>query len=468
MIFNSLQYFGFLLAFVLLYWQLGSKYRTKLLLAGSYYFYGSWDYRFLSLLILSTLTDFTVGILLEQSNDLTQRRRLVALSLILNLGVLAAFKYFGFFIESAGSLLAEVGLNPNDALLRFALPVGISFYTFQSMSYSIDVYRGHIAACRNLINFATYVAYFPQLVAGPIERANNLLPQIERTDADPPTSATVISGTTLIGLGLVKKVVIADQLAPLVDEVFTAPERFSPLQVLAGVIAFSIQIYGDFSGYTDIARGSSRLLGIELKRNFRRPYAATSITDFWRRWHISLSDWLRDYLYIPLGGNRASSILTYRNLLLTMLLGGLWHGAGWNFIVWGALHGVALAAHRIWTRADHGAGGARFLGAKRTATFAVVTGIWIFFRAPDFPAAVAVLAALVNPGGITVADDLVRVAVFGGLMLLLDKLREDEGPALNLTLQRSPVAVGSFAGALCVVIFIFSGTPAVPFIYFQF
>lgn len=471
MIFNSLQYVAFLTVFVGVYWALPPRRRVPLLLAGSYYFYGSWDVRFLGLLVVSTATDYVVGRLLHAADTEAARRRLLLVSMVVNLGILGTFKYLGFFVESAADLLDSVGLSVNEPLLSIALPVGISFYTFQSMSYTIDVYRGQIEPCTDPVKFAAYVAYFPQLVAGPIERAFQLLPQIGDPDVH-LTVERVQRGLLLIVVGLTKKIVIADQAATVANRVFAEPGQYTRAEVLAGVIAFALQIYGDFSGYTDIARGSSRLLGIELSVNFTEPYLSRSITEFWRRWHITLSNWLRDYLYVPLGGNRGGSAATYRNLMLTMLLGGLWHGAGWNFIIWGGLHGTGLAAHRWWSdrrAADRDAPPSTPAGrfAAVVATFGFVCVAWVFFRAPNAGAAFDVFGALVDPGAVSDRADLLLIAMLSGLTLLHDLCRRTARRTLE-PIMASPALVGAVSMSMLVAVFVYSGTPAVPFIYFQF
>ena len=305
MVFNSVQYFVLLAGVCALYWGLRERLRARILvvLAASYLFYGAWDWRFTSLLALSSVVDYTVALGIVATDDVRRRRRLLLVSLVVNLGVLGFFEYFGFFVESAATLLETVGLRANLPVLRVVLPVGISFYTFQTMAYTIDVYQRRVHAIRDFPVFATYVAFFPQLVAGPIERAGRLLPQLHDLPRQlAPTDVT--TGLALIGLGLFKKVVIADALAPVVDEVYASPNAAGWAAALIATYAFALQIYADFSGYSDIARGSARLLGIRLVRNFEQPYLSRNITEFWRTWHISLSQWLRDYLYIPLGGNR--------------------------------------------------------------------------------------------------------------------------------------------------------------------
>ena len=305
MTFNSLQYALFLPIVLLVYWQLKRRAQNVLLLIASYLFYGAFDWRFLGLLMISTGTDFVVGRLLEVTEDPRRRKRIFFISLAVNLGILGFFKYFNFFTADGARFLDQLGLNLSPPVLRVLLPVGISFYTFHGMSYTFDVYRRHIEPTHSLLNFAVFVAFFPQLVAGPIGRAHLQLPQFER-DREKPDRQQVRRSVLLILIGLFKKVAIADMLSPYVNNAFSAPGVTSWLGLLVGVWAFAFQIYGDFAGYSDIARGSAFLLGIDLPVNFNQPYLSRSVTEFWRRWHISLSTWLRDYLYIPLGGNRAA------------------------------------------------------------------------------------------------------------------------------------------------------------------
>src|SRR5690606_26510885 len=319
--------------------------------------------------------------LIERSPDRARKRAWLAAALTLNLGILGFFKYFDFFVESLSSVLVAAGLPGLEPVLNVVLPVGISFYTFQTMSYTIDVYRGHLRPTRDLLDFAVFVSFFPQLVARPIERAARFLPQVisprERTAAD------LHEGAYLVLSGLFRKVVIADNLAAIANAVFSAdPATLTGPEVIVGVYAFAFQIYGDFSGYTDIARGVARWSSYDLKVNFRMPYLSVSPSDFWRRWHVSLSSWLRDYLYIPLCGNRHGTANTYRNLMLTMLLGGLWHGAAWTFVAWGAFHGLILVLYRALAGKERE--GRRPLLARLPAMvlmFQLVAVSWLLFRA---------------------------------------------------------------------------------------
>jgi alginate O-acetyltransferase complex protein AlgI len=343
MLFNSLEFVAFFSIVYFLYRISPFGIQNKVLLIASYWFYGSWDWRFLSLILLSTIVDFFVGQAIEAAQTRNKRKLLLLISVTVNLSVLAFFKYFNFFADSFVELLQVFGLEASYNLLNIILPVGISFYTFQTMSYCIDIYRRKMEPTDNFFNFALFVAFFPQLVAGPIERASHLLPQIETRRII--SSKDIEVGIWLIAIGYLLKVFIADNLSQVVDPVFAATDA-TGLEVLIAVYAFAFQIFGDFAGYSSIAIGVSRLMGIKLMTNFKQPYLVTSPQDFWRHWHISLSTWLRDYLYISLGGNRHGRVAMNRNLFITMFLGGIWHGAALNFVIWGAYQGLVLIVHR--------------------------------------------------------------------------------------------------------------------------
>ncbi len=423
MLFNSSAFLLFLPLVLLAYHLAPARVRKPLLLVASYVFYAAWDWRFLGLLVLSTAVDYACARAMRSAAPV-RRKHLLYVSLALNLGVLATFKYFDFFVANLRALLHTAGLGVLDSVgLELILPLGISFYTFQTLAYTIDVYRGDIEACDRPVDYAIFVAYFPQLVAGPIERASRLLPQIAQYR--PPDGAMIRAGFTLILFGFAKKVVLGDALlSPYVEGAFANPAAQSGPELVLGALLFSLQIYTDFSGYSDIARGTSRLLGIELMVNFDQPYLASNITAFWRRWHISLSTWLRDYLYIPLGGNRGGRAQLYRNLMLTMGLGGLWHGASWNFVIWGLLHGVLLAGHRAWRgpRRNAEAGGGIGAIAGCVGTNLCVVLAWVFFRASDLPTALAYLAGLASAftSAGALALSALAVALYAGVVLLLD------------------------------------------------
>lgn len=346
MLFNSLTYIIFLTIVLLLYFRLSHRLQNRMLLVASYIFYGWWDWRFLFLMLLSTTVDYFLGFEIDKCTQPLKRKQMLVISIFFNLGLLCFFKYFNFFIENIDVLLHNLGWSGLSSRLNIILPVGLSFYTFQSMSYTIDIYRKQFKPSKGFLDFALFVSFFPQLVAGPIGRARDLLPQVHRKRSI--NRDMWRDGIYLISWGLYKKIVIADNLAPLVDRVFEIIPEPSGMLVILATIAFAFQIYCDFSAYSDIARGTAKLMGFELMLNFNIPYMATNPSDFWKRWHISLSTWLRDYLYISLGGNRVGKIRNYLNLAITMILGGLWHGACWTFIFWGIYHGFLLIMHRLY------------------------------------------------------------------------------------------------------------------------
>ncbi|MVN78585.1 MBOAT family protein [Hymenobacter sp. HMF4947] len=387
MLFNSLHFLVFFPVVLGLYFGLPQRWRAPLLLVASYYFYLSWKPLYGLLLAATTLLDYYSGVRMSRLATEAQRRPWLYLSLASNLGTLFIFKYFNFFREAAVELATALHLPLGVPTLALVLPVGVSFYTFQSVAYIVDVYKGRLAAEQHLGRFALFVAFWPQLVAGPIERGGQMLPQLrERHQFDYGRAA---SGLRLMAWGMFKKVVIADRLALLANPVFDHPHRFEGLPLLLAILAFTGQIYADFSGYTDLARGAARVLGYQLVLNFRQPYLATSVGDFWRRWHMSLSGWFRDYVYIPLGGSRRGAARTQLNVFLVFLLSGLWHGASWTFIVWGALHGTYLVLESLTapgrTTLAQQLGLAtrplllRALGMA--CTLALVAYAWIFFRA---------------------------------------------------------------------------------------
>lgn len=344
MIFNSWVFGVFFFIVYLTYLRCGHRRQNTLLLIASYIFYGFWDYRFLALIFLSTLVDYIIGLRLVETTNSRDRKGLLAISIVLNLGCLAFFKYCDFFVKNLDGMLRFLGFNSSLQTLGFIVPVGISFYTFQTMSYTIDVYRREIKECRIFFDFALFVSFFPQLVAGPIERAKHLIGQIETPRI--LDMEKIRMGLWLILKGYFVKVFVADNLAKMVDPVFASVNP-SGAQSLLAIYAFAFQIYGDFAGYSNIARGIGSLMGFDIMINFRAPYFAINPRDFWKRWHISLSSWLKDYLYIPLGGNRVSQFRMYESLMITMLLGGLWHGAEWKYVFWGFYHGLLLILYRL-------------------------------------------------------------------------------------------------------------------------
>ena len=457
MSFNTATFVAFFLAFYLAHAVMRRRgLRLGLILVSSAIFYGAWDYRFLPLLFGSIVLDFYLARGIARAVDPVARRRLLIASVAMNLGLLGVFKYTSFALENTQSVLTLLGLDVQIPAVDIILPVGISFYTFQSMSYTIDVYRGQLEPTDSLPAFAASVSFFPQLVAGPIIRAAHLVPQmLEGPRLEP---ALVRVGVLLVALGAFKKTV-ADLLAVVADRVFAAPD-VSTVEAWLGALAFTGQIYGDFAGYTDIAIGLAFLLGYHFPSNFRLPYVASSPSDFWRRWHISLSTWLRDYLYISLGGNRTN---LYRNLLLTMLLGGLWHGAAWTFVAWGAYHGLLLVAYRLLSprlpRAP------RFLAVGVMFYFTVIG--WVLFRAESMSDVWVLIAQMhsVDLSGLDPAVGLSLTLVGAALVVphALDALviRSQEGRAL------SPGFVYFLAVAALVFALVFGGSDYA-FIYFQF
>jgi len=489
MLFNSAVFLQFFAAFLLLYWLARNSLtaRNLLIVAASFLFYAwwspggqsktfadsvpgqllaaLWQCRFLGLLIFTALVDFTVGLVLAKSTTTRSRRMLLTLSVITNLAVLGCFKYCDFFITSAAAAAQHLGIAVDLKTLGLVLPVGISFYTFQSMSYAIDVYRREIPATRSLVNFLAFVSFFPQLVAGPIERARHLLPQFEQTRVI--TRAMLEEGVWLILWGMFKKVALADNFAPLVDLAY-GQEQFTAPIVLFGTVAFALQIYCDFSGYSDIARGTARVLGFDIMWNFNLPYFATSVRDFWRRWHISLSTWLRDYLYVSLGGNRQGATRTYFNLLVTMLLGGLWHGAAWHFVLFGAWHGIGLAVHRYW-QSDSPTAASRLqqvIGWAGTMLF-VLYG-WLLFRAESWAQVRDMTLALLDwSRPVWLGSFLINLVVFALPLLLLEAVQyRTDNQLISLRLPHWARAL--LAGGLLIGILLFWQQDKVPFIYFQF
>ena len=411
-------------------------------------------------------------------NEQARRRKLLLIiSLVTNLGILGFFKYFNFFVDSAIDSFAAIGISANRPVLNVILPVGISFYTFQTLSYTIDIYRGKFRPCGDFITFALFVSYFPQLVAGPIERASRLLPQLQKKRR--VTGSDIQEGAFLIFLGIFKKVGISDAVASTVDLVFAYPDNFSGTTLLLGLYFFSLQIYCDFSGYSDIARGTSKLLGVDLMVNFNQPYFSRSVTEFWHRWHISLSTWLRDYLYIPLGGNRRGRAKMYRNLMVTMLLGGLWHGAAWTFIVWGLLHGTYLAVHKAVTerrparapQEGFSPWGGLVAAVKVLGTFHLVALTWIFFRSDTFTIAWQYLSGIVlwQNGESWIGEfEIARLACALCVLLTIEIMQAITNSHLSLLKTRWQVR-GTVYGVMLVALIVCGGLNAdVPFIYFQF
>jgi len=481
MVFNSLQFVWFFLAVYAIYRALPAvtsveaahRAQNWLLLIASYYFYAAWDYRFVALLAASTIVDYTCGRLLGTLTSDRQRRALLCVSIGFNLALLGFFKYFNFFAANLQALFTTIGWHLDFVTVRVLLPIGISFYTFVTMSYVIDVYRREIPPARNFVDFAVFVAYFPHLVAGPILRATMLLPQIARPRRI--TAEQMRHGLWLIAWGFFQKIFVADNLAPLASHVFAAGAHPAGVNVLLGLYAFAFQIYGDFAGYSNIARGTSKLMGIELIENFRFPYFVRTPQEFWRHWHISLSTWLRDYLYIPLGGSRGSAAQTNRNLLITMVLGGLWHGAAWTFVLWGVYNGVLLIAFRAADRVRTFHAWVASPGSlARVTSWAVMFHVtcygWLIFRARSARQLTDMTRSLVtafSPSSTNVEGLLVPLLMYTTPLLIVHAC---EALYDNLlVVPRLPAGVRySVYAATFYLIMLFGNFGGAEFIYFQF
>ena len=473
MIFNSFTFLVFSALFFSVYFLLNKKTEKQniLLLISSYIFYGWWDYRFLSLILLSTLVDYWVGNKIANVETKKEKKFFLLTSLAVNLGILMTFKYFDFFMESFYFSIEQLGFTiTNSLFLNVILPVGISFYTFQTLSYSIDIYRGKIKPSNNFISFATFVAYFPQLVAGPIERATNLLPQIQNDRIVKRSDITI--GFRLILWGFFKKVVIADSLAIPVDDIFLTYSTLGGETLFLGVLFFSFQIYCDFSGYSDIAIGLSRCMGIRLMSNFKFPYFSRNISEFWRRWHISLSTWFRDYLYIPLGGSSLKTSLTLRNVGIVFLISGLWHGANWTFVVWGMAHFIYYIPEYL-LKANR-----TYLGPvlppsisfsfinqtfSQLKTFSLVAFGWIFFRSENISMAYEYIIRMCST--YTGSFEYIRFLFYPALLLFFDFLSRKDEIRLYSYLNKRMVFFIDFFLLYCIVGY-FNNTSR--FIYFTF
>ena len=472
--FASIDFFVFFAVTYGCYRLLSHRWQNWLLLGASYFFYGAWDARFLILIGFSTLLDFALGKAIYATEDAQKRKALLTLSVIANLGFLGFFKYFGFFAESFMGLLSTFGVESNWRTLNIILPVGISFYTFQTLSYTIDIYRGKLRPASSLLNFAVFVAFFPQLVAGPIERASHFLPQVERKRV--LTLAATTRGCFLILVGLFKKVAIANGVSAAVDAIYNSTGQVGTLDIILATYLFAVQVYCDFSGYTDIARGVSKLLGFDLIINFNAPYFAVNPSEFWRRWHISLSTWLRDYVYIPLGGNRQGTRNTYRNLMATMALGGLWHGAAWNFVLWGVYQGFILCAHRLIAGAKSTIKPVNSLksGLRRAliiaAFFQVTCYGWLLFRANSWSQIQAFTDRLFfHPVWSAPIMPRPTFAALIGILLIfsLDLVQYTAGTALFYRRWAIPAKAALYS-TLLVVLLMGLANPSNTFIYFQF
>jgi len=478
MLFNSVDFAVFLPIVFLIYWSFNRQqlaWRNATIVISSYFFYGWWDWRFLLLIFLSTLVDYSVGLALNAHTRSPVRKTLLGVSIAANLGLLGVFKYFNFFIDSLESAFSFFGTSFGTTTLNIVLPVGISFYTFQTMSYTIDVYRRRLDPTRDFIGFAAFVCFFPQLVAGPIERATNLLPQFATTRTFDYSKA--VDGLRQILWGLFKKIVIADNCAVFVNQVFDHPADFSGSTLALGAVMFALQIYCDFSGYSDIAIGTARLFGFDLMRNFAFPYFSRDIAEFWRRWHISLSTWFRDYVYIPLGGSRCGSWTKIRNVFTVFLVSGLWHGANWTFIVWGTLHAMfflpLLLMKRNRNNIEIVAHGKRCPSPRDVAsigvTFGLTTFAWIFFRAESLAHAMQYIIGIFNLSifQVPVFPATSTMALVLAFMVLEWVGREDEYAIEQVAIQWPRPARWAGYYALTLSILVFAGQEQ-EFMYFQF
>ena len=479
MLFNSLDFAFFLPLVFAIYWILDRfklKMQNAFLLLASYVFYGWWDWRFLSLIIVSSFIDFYIGINLAKTDHYNKRRFLLFLSIIVNLGFLGFFKYFNFFAENFASAFTFFGSEINPARLNIILPVGISFYTFQTLSYTIDVYRRKIIPTNDIIAFFAFVSFFPQLVAGPIERASNLLPQFYKKRSFNYENA--IDGLQQILWGLFKKMVIADNCAEFANQIFNHSDAYSGSTLLLGAIFFSFQIYGDFSGYSDIAIGTARLFGFNLMKNFAFPYFSRDIAEFWRRWHISLSTWFRDYLYIPLGGSRVGKWSSIRNIFIIFLVSGFWHGANWTFIVWGGLNALyflpLFLLNRNRSNLDVVAANKFFPSIRELIKISITFGLtvlaWIFFRAESVNHAIAIILEIFSSSLFEVPSfrnvkKAVLVLLLIIVFVIIEWIGRDQEYAIA-ALRRKRIRWGIYY-VLSMMIFLFGGNEQ-DFIYFQF
>lgn len=469
MLFNSSEFFLFFPVVVATYFLLPFKSRVWFLLAASYFFYASWKIEYLGLILFSTFIDYWVSLKISSSQEKAKRKSWLYLSIFANLGILFVFKYFNFFIENASELLNQLGLNYSSPIANLLLPIGISFYTFQSMSYSIDVYHNKVTPERNFGVFALYVSFFPQLVAGPIERANRLIPQLKiEHNFD---YKKVVSGLKQMLWGFFKKLVIADNLAQIVDLIYTTPNEFGGALLLLGTFCFAFQIYCDFSGYSDIAIGAARVLGINLMENFNVPYLSKSIPEFWKRWHISLSEWFRDYVYIPLGGNRVSATFFAANILIVFTVSGLWHGANWTFVIWGCLHGLFYLLYNHLKRFYDNI--PNFI--KILLTFHITALCWIFFRANSLGDAFFIVKSVgSSPLSVVGFDQVVRLGNLGHFIIKMALLTSFLfiDPTMNRIIKGKKVLSNNQShlvfGTILTGIILFGFFGETTFIYFQF
>ncbi len=471
MLFNTIDFVLFLPLVIILYYMIPHKYRWVMLLAASYYFYMSWKVEYVFLIVFSTLIDYISGRQMDKLRDRKLRRMLLILSLISHLGLLFAFKYFNFVGSNVNLLFQKFNIFSEIPLMNVLLPVGISFYTFQTLSYSIDVYYGRQKAEKHFGYFALYVSFFPQLVAGPIERFSRLTPQLKEKHNF--SYANLANGLRLILYGLFIKMVIADNLSGIVDQVYAAPEKFASSDILTALVFYSFQIYSDFYGYSIIAIGSALIMGIHIMDNFKTPYLAKNIAEFWQRWHISLSTWFRDYLYFPLGGNRVAKRRWIFNILAVFIISGFWHGANWTFIIWGSLFGVIYLIEYLINKSFHLAKdhkaysfGHLFLAFK---TFVLVTLIWVFFRSQSFDEAINIFVLLFQTGRVPTASLEIPISVWVFLIAFVISDILLYNTRFDTWVGKFPFVLRwSIYSILIFSIIAFAGVENFPFIYFQF
>jgi len=479
MLFNTISFAIFFPIVFALYWFVTNKslkLQNILLLVASYYFYSCWDWRFLFLLIFSTLLDYFTGIKMSDSKNKSQKKIWFWISISVNLGFLGIFKYYNFFADSFTTLLSTFGFSVNPWTLQIILPVGISFYTFHGLSYVIDIYKDRIKAERNFIDYSLFVSYFPLLVAGPIERATHLLPQIKQKREFEYSKA--VDGLRQILWGLFKKVVIADQCAEYANIIFNNSSQYNGSTLFLGAILFSFQIYGDFSGYSDIALGVSRLLGIELLKNFSYPYFSRDIAEFWRRWHISLSSWFKDYLYFPLGGSKNGKLIQIRNTFIIFIVSGFWHGANWTFIVWGLLHAIYIMPSIIFnTNRNHLEIVAKnkFLPSIRESismsiTFLSVVFAWIFFRAENLTSAFEYIKIIFSKSLFTIPEVRPYYIILSIFILIATEWfgRKEDFALSNFDQKTSKTLRWILYYIILFMVYYLSSDNGHQFIYFQF
>ena len=481
MFFNSIDFAVFLSIVFILYWlvtQRNLKLQNVLLVVSSYIFYGWWDWRFLSLILFSTIVDYSVGYQLKSTEDKTKRKLLLWTSILVNIGLLGFFKYYNFFLENFISAFSFFGQEINANSLHIILPVGISFYTFQTLSYTIDVYNRKLEPTKDFIAFSAFVSFFPQLVAGPIERATNLLPQFYVKREFKYSNA--VDGLRQILWGLFKKVVIADNCAHFANYIFDNSSDLNGSTLVLGAVFFTFQIYGDFSGYSDIAIGVSRLFGFNLMQNFAFPYFSRDMAEFWRRWHISLSTWFRDYLYIPLGGSRGNILMTIRNVFIIFIVSGFWHGANWTFIVWGALNALyflpILLAKKNRNHIEIVAKGKYLPSFKdltlMSVTFTLTVFAWIFFRAENIQHAFSYISNIFSSSIFSVpyfkdGTRAIPAIILVLFFVVIEWFGRGNAYAIESMFRKSKMMSWSFYYLIIILIFVFAGSKQ-EFIYFQF